>query len=169
MKRLLLIRHAKSSWKNADLPDAERPLNKRGQKDAPRMAKRLKEKRIFPDVILCGPAVRTKATCEVFCELLNFDLQRVQYLPELYHASETTLLRVVRQVKDTADRDQVVLIFGHNPGLTDFANLLFDEEIENVPTCGVVCGEVKAATWNEVKPGCGTLDFFDYPKRKKHS
>lgn len=168
MKRLVLIRHAKSSWKDPLLGDFDRPLNKRGERDAPNMAKRLKEKKIFPDTVLSSPSFRTRATCNVFCETLNFDTSKVIFDRSLYHADTSNFYQVLSTLKDLPDTEEVVLLFGHNPGLTEFSNSLFDAEIENVPTCGVVCGTLKISRWKELQPHSGVLDFFDYPKRKKH-
>ncbi|HNU42759.1 MAG TPA: histidine phosphatase family protein, partial [Cyclobacteriaceae bacterium] len=139
MKKLYLIRHAKSSWDHPDLRDFDRPLNKRGQKDAPRMGKRLKEKRITPDVMLSSPAERALATCQAIARVLGFDNAKIKTNQKLYHASEDGILDVIRNLKDSPrDSEEVVLLFGHNPGLTEFANVLLNQTIDNIPTCGVV-------------------------------
>ncbi len=167
MKRLLLIRHAKSSWDDPMLPDFDRPLNKRGQRDAPRMARRLKEKDIHPDRLVTSPAVRALATCHAMADVLRFEAQRIHYEPKLYHADEHQLLAVVRALPDLPDQDEVVLLFGHNPGLTDFANRLFSIDLVNIPTAGIVAGEVRVRAWRDTDWGDGRFGWFDFPKSKE--
>ena len=167
MKTLYLIRHAKSSWDDIDLSDIDRPLNDRGKKDAPKMGKRLKERDIFPDVMLSSPAKRALETCKVIAKALGFPEESIRTDKRLYHASEDLLLKVVQEIKDRHDTEEVIMIFGHNPGLTDFANSLLSETIDNIPTCGVVASTVHATSWKETAFGGGELIFFDFPKNKE--
>jgi phosphohistidine phosphatase len=165
MKKLFIIRHAKSSWDNPELDDFDRPLNKRGQKDAPRMGKRLKEKRITPDMMLSSPAERALATCQAIASVLQFDQSKIKTDKRLYHAPEDEILHVVRNLKDSPrDSEEVVMIFGHNPGLTAFANALLNETIDNIPTCGIVAAELPVERWQDVTFGCGEMLFLDFPK-----
>jgi phosphohistidine phosphatase len=165
MKKLYLVRHAKSSWDDLDLPDFDRPLNKRGKKDAPRMAKRLKEKRVTPDFMISSPAKRALDTCKEFAKILDFDKSKITEVRTLYHANEDQLLNVLRKLKDLPrDSEEVVLLFGHNPGLTEFANALLNTYIDNIPTCGIVAAKLNITKWNETEFGCGQLEFFDFPK-----
>lgn len=169
MKTLYLIRHAKSSWDAPDLDDFERPLNKRGNKDAPNMAKRLKEKGVTPDFLITSPAARALDTCKEFARILDYDKEKIKTDKRLYHANEDQILTVVREFKDRErDEEEVVLLFGHNPGLTEFANVLLNETIDNVPTCGVVKAHLKIDRWKDTAFGCGTLASFDFPKNKKN-
>src|SRR6187551_1070919 len=133
MKTLYLIRHAKSSWDDPDLGDFERPLNQRGKKDAPRMAKRLKEKHVTPDIIISSPATRAYDTCKEFAKVLGYREDKIKADKGLYHADEDQLLKVIRDLKDRErDDEEIVLLFGHNPGLTEFANALLNENIFNI-------------------------------------
>lgn len=167
MKKLYIIRHAKSSWDNLLIKDFDRPLNERGEKDAPRMAKRLKERSVFPDIILSSPANRALTTCKAFCRVLQLQEKQIQTDHKLYHASEDDILEVVRGIKDRKnDKEEIVFLFGHNPGLTEFVNSLLNEEIDNIPTCGIVVCSLSVKTWKEVSRGSGELEFFDYPKKK---
>ncbi len=168
MKTLYLIRHAKSSWDDPELGDFERPLNKRGKRDAPSMAKRLKEKRVTPDIMISSPATRAHATCIEFAKILGFNMEKIKTDRRLYHANEDQILAVVRELKDRArDEEEIVLLFGHNPGLTGFANDLVNEYIDNIPTCGIVKAKLKIELWKDADYGCGELDFFDFPKSNK--
>lgn len=167
MKKLYLVRHAKSSWDDPDLPDFERPLNKRGKKDAPNMAKRLKERRVTPDIMVSSTATRAQDTCMKFAEVLDFEKSKIKTTRSLYHADEEQILKVLKDLKDfPGDDEEVVLLFGHNPGLTEFANLLLDTYIDNIPTCGIVAVTLKIDRWKDASFGCGELDFFDFPKNK---
>lgn len=167
MKTLYLIRHAKSSWDEPDLGDFERPLNKRGKKDAPNMAKRLKEKRVAPDFMISSPATRAFDTCKEFARILDYDKDKIKTDKRLYHADEDQILTVIRELKDRErDEEEVVLLFGHNPGLTEFANSLLNESIDNIPTCGIVKAQLKIDRWKDAAFGCGELEFFDFPKSR---
>lgn len=167
MKILCLVRHAKSSWDNLEMRDLDRPLNERGKKNAPRMGKRLKEKRITPDVMLSSPAERAIATCKVIAKALSFSEEKIKIDKRLYHANEDQILKVIQEIKDSPrDSEEVVMIFGHNPGLTEFANLLLNENIINIPTCGVIYSILKIDTWRDARFGCGEMVFFDFPKNK---
>ena len=111
MKTLYLIRHAKSSWDDTNLDDFERPLNKRGKKDAPNMAKRLKEKGGTPDFMISSPAVRAFDTCKEFAKILGYDKNKIKTDKRLYHADEDQILTVIRELKDRErDEEEVVLL-----------------------------------------------------------
>ena len=163
MKMLYVIRHAKSSWDHPLLNDFNRPLNERGERDAPRMGKRLKEKYVVPDLMLSSPASRALNTCEKIAEVLGYPVEKIKTDDDLYHAEDEEILRIVKKIND---KHNVVLIFGHNPGLTDFTNRLTDTIIDNVPTCGVVACSFHIGSWKEVDWKSGKVEFFDYPKRK---
>jgi phosphohistidine phosphatase len=165
MKTLIIIRHAKSSWDDPDISDFNRPLNDRGERDAPRMAKRLKEKDFTFTTVISSPAVRALTTCHVFVDVLGFPKEHVQISKELYHAGDEIILNVVKKLRDNS-KDDVAMLFGHNPGLTDFVNNLLEEDIDNVPTTGIVCCKLKIGKWGDAKWGCGEMEFFDWPKKK---
>src|SRR5690349_21699881 len=137
MKTLYIIRHAKSNWDNPEVSDYDRPLNERGKRDAPRMGKRLKEKNIRPELLLSSPAKRAFSTAKRIARVLQYATEKIKTDKRLYHADEETLLSVIQGIKDKHD---VVMLFSHNPGVTDFVNSLMDDEmdIDNIPTCGVV-------------------------------
>lgn len=163
MKTLYLVRHAKSSWDHPTLDDFERPLNKRGERDAPHMAKRLKEKRVVLDLLLTSPAERASSTARYFAKILLVPDSLLTTDKKLYHASPETLLTIIRQLKDSAT---TVMVVGHNPGFTDFANLLLHEHIVNIPTSGIVACTIAIQRWGEVEPGLGKMLFYDYPKNQ---
>jgi phosphohistidine phosphatase len=163
MKTLILIRHAKSSWDNPDLSDFDRPLNERGKRDAPRMARRLKVKNLTIDLMISSPARRAFSTCKRMAKILAHPPQSIQTDRALYHAGEEELLAIVKRLNNGND---TVALFGHNPGLTSFVNLLTRSTIVNIPTCGVIVCTLSVDHWSESRWGCGKLLLFDYPKSK---
>jgi phosphohistidine phosphatase len=166
MKTLYIIRHAKSSWDNALQDDFDRPLNERGMRDAPRMAKRLKEKDIHPDMMLSSPANRALSTCMMIAEVIKYPQEKIKTERSLYHANKETILKVIRNVKD---KHNILLVFGHNPGLTDFVNELMDDVhhfIDNIPTCGIVAFSIDIDSWKKLDFGNAHFLFYDYPKSK---
>jgi phosphohistidine phosphatase len=163
MKTLILVRHAKSSWDDAMLSDFDRPLNDRGKRDAPRMAKRLKEKDLLPDLILSSPAKRALATATLIAEGITFPVDQIKTDNRIYHASDDELLSVVQSIDDSFD---LVILFGHNPGLTEFANRLTESRIDNIPTCGILSCKLDVSSWQKVKWGKAQVKFFDYPKKE---
>lgn len=166
MKTLYLVRHAKSSWDHPYLDDIDRPLNKRGQRDAPDMGKRLHSRGIFPDLIISSPANRALTTCKEIAKALGYAKDAIEISDKMYHAGENRLLEIVRNTDDTW---LSLMIFGHNPGFTDFANKLTHGDIDNIPTCGVFACTFDVDAWHQVGFGIGRELFFDYPKKKAHS
>lgn len=161
MRQLILVRHAKSSWDNPELDDFERPLNKRGKRDAPFMAKLLAEKKIKPDLILSSPSVRTKLTAIEFAKNLKVPDNKIIWNEMLYLASSAKLLKFIADFDDSI---RIGLLVGHNPGLTDLQNFLCKEEIDNIPTCGVVIMKTKK-DWNTIGAKDFELELFEYPKK----
>jgi phosphohistidine phosphatase len=162
MKTLLLIRHAKSSWDNLQLSDFERPLNDRGKKDAPLMAKRVKERKIKIERFISSPAKRAKKTAAIFMEEYGMEQKDLVLLPSLYEASVKNFYDAVENVND---KDDAVALFSHNPGITDFVNALTEENIDNMPTCGVFAIKIKTKKWPDFKKAEKEFLFFDYPKK----
>jgi phosphohistidine phosphatase len=163
MKTLYIIRHAKSSWADPLASDFERGLNDRGKRDAPRMGKRLKEKEINPDVMISSPAKRALSTARRVAEVINFSKSGLKTDSRLYHADEDTILSVVHDIND---KHEVAMMFGHNPGLTEFVNAIAGEDpyINNVPTCGIVALSLPVDSWKNITWKSAKLLFFDYPK-----
>ena len=162
MRRLTLVRHAKSDWSLPGQADWDRPLNKRGQRDAPEMARRLRSRRLRPDRILSSPAVRALTTATVMARELKVPAAHVAQHERLYLASAGDLLAVIRELGGDAKH---LMVFGHNPGLTECANrLAADEHIDNLPTCGVFTAIFDLADWSALDWGSGQHAEFDYPK-----
>lgn len=162
MKTLILIRHAKSSWKDASLADRDRPLNRRGERDAPEMGRRLAARGGPPDLMVSSPTVRALTTARVIAEAIGCPLGRIVEDENLYGADRSELLAAIRSLDDRFDR---IFLFGHNPGLTDLVNALSEEPVDNVPTCGVVEFRLDSDRWADVGPDTVQRIDFDYPKR----
>lgn len=160
-KQLLLIRHGKSDWAAAGGTDFDRPLNHRGNKNAPEMAARLMKHELIPDFILSSPARRALTTAQHFAETWNLPLSHIVQENKIYEANITALLQVVTGLDNTCSR---AALFGHNPGLTDFVNYLADAHIYNVPTAGTVVIAFPFDDWAMVSQHTGSLWLFDYPK-----
>ena len=165
MKKLYLVRHAKSSWDNIEMDDFDRPLNDRGEKDAPHMAKFLKHRDVVPDRMITSTANRALSTCRAFAKVFDFDKKKIITEQKLYHASPETILKVLKSLPEYRDNEDVVFLFGHNPGITEFANELLNVSIDNIPTCGIVEATLDIDSWKDISFGCAKLDSFDYPKK----
>jgi phosphohistidine phosphatase len=163
VKLLTLIRHAKSSWDFPELSDFDRPLNKRGQRNAPDMGKRLADLSIRPDLIVTSPARRAIDTALIIAEAIDYPSEKLRQELRIYEATPGELIRVIAGLPDEC---QHAFLVGHNPGLTLLANTLTGSSIDNVPTCGVVRCTLHLDAWSETEPGCGRLIDFDYPKRQ---
>lgn len=164
MKTLFILRHAKSSWDNPELSDHDRPLNNRGKKNAPEMGKRLRKKEILPDLLLSSTAVRAFSTAKKVANEVGYPKSKIIETRELYHAEIEDLMDIVRMQNDSV---KSLMIVGHNPGLTDFANYVADAGINNIPTAGIVAVRFPIELWYQVKPQSGIVLFFDYPKRQQ--
>jgi len=162
MKRLTLVRHAKSSWKDSSLDDFDRPLNQRGERDAPVMGRRLKARGARPSMILTSPALRAHRTARLIAEAIGYPDEFLQREAELYLADPATILAVVMREGDACND---IFVCGHNPGMTDLANQLTNSRIDNVPTCGIVAMEADIVDWKDCADAPWQIDFFDYPKR----
>ncbi len=160
MKKLLLMRHAKSSWKNVGLPDHQRPLNKRGERDALRMGEYLQGQGIILDAILCSTAVRARATADGMLRKYTFEGE-VQYFDDLYHAGPETIVTVLNQLSDDTGS---AMIIAHNPGLDEFLELMCDE-YEHMTTACVASINFPIEHWIDLRPASrGKLLHFWKPR-----
>lgn len=162
MKTLTLVRHAKSSWHDTKLGDRERPLNKRGVRDAPIMGQRAVEAGIRPSLIISSPAVRAWTTAKIFATELGYPVEFLQREDDIYLASLDRLLEVVAS-QDAGFNN--LMLFGHNPGLTDFANYLSPGLTNNLPTAGIVSVEFDRDDWMLFEKPKTELLVHDYPKK----
>lgn len=162
MKHLLLLRHAKSSWDPRYATDFERPLNKRGRRDAPRMGAWLQQHHPLPEVIISSPAERARETVAGFVEGVGYESE-LQWDRRIYAASVDTLLEVITELPDEYER---VMLVGHNPGFQGIATELSGQELR-MPTAALACIALAVESWQEVKRGRGDLCWLVTPKELK--
>jgi len=157
MKTLFLVRHAKSSRNDAAMPDKDRPLNDRGKRDAPKMGERLAKRDVKPDLILSSPARRALTTAEIIAKKLDYKRKDIVADDRLYAGEADDLLEVIGELDDKLER---VMLFGHNPELTELAHRL-SSKITRMPTCAVAEFTFDAKSWantGEDKPTKVTLE-----------
>jgi phosphohistidine phosphatase len=162
MRRLTLVRHAKSSWDYAELSDFERPLNARGRRDAETMAARMATTLERPLRLVSSPALRAITTAHQFAAALALPHTAIRLDPRIYEATRGTLLALLR---DCEDADSHVLLFGHNPGFSELARMLAPCSFEDMPTCAVATLGFDASHWRDVRPGAGVLLRYEFPKK----
>ena len=158
-----MVRHAKSSWKDLSLMDADRPLNKRGKRDAPFMAKLIADQIQRPDALISSPARRAFTTATHFVKAWGGSKKEIISKRFIYGAYHMDILEMIQKLDTTW---QTVFIFGHNPTFTDFVNLFpGGGHIANVPTCGVVALESTANDWDSFSTENTRVVHFYYPKQ----
>jgi phosphohistidine phosphatase len=161
MKTLILVRHAKSDWSEAGMSDIERPLNERGKKDAPEMARRLRKKGVKIDAFISSPAKRAFRTARFFAEEFDVKKDDIQVEKVLYGALTSQFEQVVAAMKD---KDDTIALFSHNPGITEYANTLCEVHTDNMPTSSVFAVQADVAKWQDFTKAEKMFLFFDYPK-----
>ena len=162
MRTLYLTRHAKSSWDDPRTDDFNRPLNERGLRDAPFMARIFKERGEPVDRLVSSPAVRAISTAREFAGALGIHEADITQERGIYLAPAEMLLRIVNLLNNDHRR---VMLFGHNPGFSELAEYISDADIGELATCATVRIDLPVDGWNEVSMGLGTLVWHDHPKR----
>ena len=163
MKSIYFNRHAKSDWSNEGLKDFDRPLNQRGLRDAPVMGKRLVDRKEHIELFVSSPANRAISTARLMAESVGFDIAKITQIDRLYLPSIKDFLQSVAEIDEGYES---IILFAHNPGITDVVEYLSNESLGNIPTCGIAKIEFpSASTWKEISGGTGNLVFFDYPKQ----
>lgn len=162
MKRLILIRHAKSSWDQLELADKDRPLNARGLKNAPMMGEVLRQKGIHPDRIFSSPAVRARSTAELIADRLDYPTAKIGICDELYMTGPECCLGLVHQM--SPQLNEVCLVF-HNPDITLLGLMLSDSCPLHLPTCSCLALDFEVDEWAFIMPNSGRLHFYEYPKK----
>jgi phosphohistidine phosphatase len=160
MKTLLLLRHAKSSWDDPSLRDFDRPLAKRGQRDAPRIGKALRDRGVTPDYIVASPAARAKATIEAVISAAKLEAG-AEFDEAIYGASPAELLKLIRRLPRWS---ACAMLVGHNPGFEDLVARLTGQH-ERMPTAALACVEFQIEQWEEVDDGIGNLVWLLTPKQ----
>lgn len=160
---MYMIRHAKSSWKNPLQSDYERPLNERGETDAPMMGARLKQLGVMPDLIISSTAKRAAQTAKKIAGAIGYDINRIKWYDKLYHCIPAVFEEVLYEVPEQI---KTVFIVAHNPGITGFVNELSPQfRVEHMPTCGIAGAEFVANAWDEFSRVNKSIILFEYPKK----
>jgi phosphohistidine phosphatase len=170
-KRLILLRHAKSSWEH-DVPDHDRPLSARGQRDAVAVGRLLAARRLVVDLVVCSTALRTRQTWDG-AVLGGADAREVRYLSEIYDASVPDLLQVVHPIPESATTS---LVLGHGPGVPELLeyvavprdNAAWARLDAKFPTAGLATVTF-SGRWADLGPGAAELDAFDVPRGKEEN
>lgn len=160
MKTLYLVRHAKSD-RTMDLADIDRPLNIRGYRDAHSMSSLMREKKFLPDVIISSPAIRAITTALIFCR--NFKLDPTDIIID-HNLYETDVKQYMSVIAQTNDQFNSIMLFAHNPTISDLANSLTKPFSDTMPTCGIVGITTNCKLWNDFGSTTGALKLYDYPK-----
>ncbi|GCD80324.1 SixA phosphatase family protein [Schleiferia thermophila] len=163
MKTLYLIRHAKSSWDFDNIPDLDRPLNGRGVNDAYESSKYLRVNGDIPELIISSPATRALHTAMIFARQFGIPFSMIQIDPMLYDAPAEQIANVIKKV---SNEYQKIMVFAHNPGITEFVNHAINHHIDNVPTTGIACLVYPIDDWKNINTKA-ELRFFDYPKKRR--
>ena len=161
MIRLLVMRHAKSSWKLSELGDFERPLNNRGERDAPRMGRHLASRVERIDRIVTSSAVRALATARLVARELELSEDAIDARPSLYLADPRDILAELRELESEW---RTVLLLGHNPGVTELVRIMTGAELEELPTGAVALLELAVDAWSDLREGSALLRELALPK-----
>ena len=162
MKTLYLVRHAKSSWNNANMSDHDRPLNDRGKRDAPEMGRRLFQRNPQPTIIICSSAVRAETTATILAETIDYPIADLNIDERLYGAEANDVISIIGEIDNSID---CAMLVGHNPTFTHLINALSGSQMEEIPTCSMAVLKFPTNTWSEIDQTQGELLDFDYPKK----
>lgn len=167
MKELTLIRHAKSDWGNEHLKDIDRHLNERGYSDAYQLSDWHFNNHEVPEIIITSTATRALNTALIFARAFNFDMKNFVLEETIYESSVATLLSIIKKQSDSKSS---LMLFGHNPTITDLFNeLCKDVFIDNIPTCGIMKINFNTNSWKEISDKNAKLNFHKFPKDYKNN
>lgn len=162
MKTLWLIRHAKSSWADAEQADIERPLNERGYQDLRFMPERMSSAGVpLPEIFISSPAIRAYSTALIYAQHLRYPAEKIVLRDSLYESSVFDYLEVIARIEQPFES---AVVFGHNPVLTQLINRISNATLDNLPTCGIAGVAFKTNSWTDVLDGEGVIRYFDFPK-----
>ena len=162
MKRLIIVRHSKSSWKDLSLTDFRRPLNNRGKSDGPIMSRYLSSKINKIDFLHSSSSVRTFETSKFFISKIEF--KNIKYDDNLYHCSAQSIIGLI---KNYPDQYKTVMIIAHNPGLTNLINMITHITLDNLPTTGIANIDFDCDYWNNISIENSNLVDLKFPKQLK--
>ena len=163
MKKLIIIRHCKSSWSDLSLNDFDRPLNNRGVQDGNLMSKELSKKIDNVDLLISSSSKRTRLTADFFIESIK--INKISFIDDLYHSSSENIINKLKKISNTYES---IMVIGHNPGLTNLVNKLTSINLYNLPTCGVAIVNLNIKNWDLIKNFSEyDLEWMKFPKQLK--
>lgn len=162
MKRIILVRHAKSGWDNPNLSDFERPLNKKGHKQAEFMSKLFVSKEIKPDLIVSSDALRAITTANYFAKQLGVSFNDIQQENAIY---ERGFKFIINFAKELDNEIETIMIFGHNPDITSLASYYCGEYFDSMPTCSIICIDFNSGSWSDTDSKNGKINFIEYAEK----
>jgi phosphohistidine phosphatase len=164
MKRLLLLRHAKAVPADGASPDLARALAERGERDARHIGERMRQRHACPDLIVASPALRTHRTAQLVAAAFGYEPERIALDARLYLAAADEISAVIAAQKRTVD---CLLVVGHNPGLSELAQSLLPDVVEDdLPTGGVVAIDIDSERWADLGRATRTFVYYDFPKNR---
>ncbi len=161
MKTLYLVRHAKSSWEDYSKEDYQRELLLKGVKRTEKVARYLKDKEVYPDVIISSHAVRAFETARILAETLGYPLNKILLDESMYFSGADAMYNILSGVDDTKNS---VMLVGHNPDMTGFANQFLEQKLDYMPTSAVVAVKFQTTRWHEIMLASREVDFTLIPK-----
>lgn len=161
MKKLIILRHAKSSWENVNLSDYNRPLSKRGLMNAEQMGKFLLAKEGIPDLILSSSSTRTYETAKIAAQEIGYDIDKIRTDRQLYLAWVNEIINAIITIPDNV---QKCILIGHNPGFTDLVNY-FGVKLDNLPTASAACFEFDTNSWKKISKNNAQLAWFQLARK----
>lgn len=164
MKKLYLIKHAKSNWDIADTRDFERPISKSGKKDINTISSYLRLQEISPDIMLSSCALRAQESTDLIAKKLNFSGKKL-FLEELYLTTAEDILEII-MAQEAAHEN--IFVIGHNPHISELIKIITDEHFSKIPSMGVVALSFDIQEWEELEKMKGKIDFFIFPKQFKY-
>ncbi len=167
MKRLVLVRHAKTEVIRYDITDYQRSLKERGINDSKLIANKLLLKDIIPNLIVSSPANRAIETTLLFADILKYPTEKIVKIDDLYDGFTTQ--EFLDMLNELGENHETVMIVGHNPSIEYLAFNLTEEFYEAVPTCTVIGIEFDIKKWSDLEVRTGQISFFEYPKKYKEA
>ncbi len=161
-KTLHIVRHAKSSWDYDNISDIDRPLKLKGIKNAYEMARRIKIRNALPEFIITSPANRAIHTAIIFARVFELPLSKIIIDENLYATGEDSIMDIIKKTDNSV---KSLMIFGHNPELTYFANIFVKDTIDNISTAGTVSLVFDIENWKDISKKKLISELFDFPKK----
>lgn len=162
-KSLFLIRHGKSTWGYENVSDMDRPLKNRGIRNAYEMSALLLEKKIQPDLIISSPASRALHTAVIICGQLKCSYNQIRIEELMYFSEEYAILDFI---KNTSDAISYLMLVGHNPIISNLANMFFKNQVDYMPTTAVAEFTFETNSWSRISRDKVIHESYNFPEKK---